>query len=154
MRLVLQRVTHATVSVNGRTLGAIGPGLLVLAGFGKGDTAEMPTTALWQKMLSKVVDLRIFADEKAKMNRSLRDVRGDLMLVSQFTLYAETKKGRRPSFIRSCPPDLAEQLYDTLVDDLEAMAPAKVASGKFGAEMLLDFANDGPVTIILDSADM
>lgn len=153
MRLVLQRVTHATVSIDGETVGKIGPGLMILAGFGVGDPADMPTLPIWKKMLSKVVDLRIFQDENDKMNKSLRDVSGDLMLISQFTLYASTKKGRRPSFTSSCPPDIAEELYDTLVDDLTSMAPANVASGKFGAEMLIDFANHGPVTIILDSED-
>ncbi len=154
MRLVLQRIPHATVSVHGRMVGKTGPGLLVLAGFGENDLDNMPSLPIWQKMLAKILDLRIFTDEHGKMNLSLRDVSGDLMIVSQFTLYADTRKGRRPSFTRTCPPNIAERLYDTLVDDLTDMAPAKVASGKFGAEMLLEFANDGPVTIIIDSEEM
>lgn len=156
MRLLLQRVTQATVSVEGRNVGQIGTGLLVLAGFGAADTADLPASPLWKKMLAKVVELRIFPDDAGKMNKSLIDAKGDLLLVSQFTLYADCKKGRRPSFTASCPPDIAQALYNTLVTDFTALVPtpAQVSSGIFGAEMLLDFTNWGPVTILLDSDDM
>ncbi len=157
MRLVIQRVTHATVTVQSRSVGEIDQGLLILVGFGLGDTANLPSLPIWNKMLSKIVELRIFPDSEGRMNKSLADTAGELMVVSQFTLYADCKKGRRPSFTRSCPPELAQTLYETLLTDLADLtdlAPGKLASGEFGAEMLLDFTNWGPVTIILDSDEM
>ncbi len=154
MRLIIQRVTRANVTVGNRIVGEIGQGLLVLVGFGSGDTTNLPSLPIWNKMLRKLVELRIFPDSKGKMNKSLTDTAGELMVVSQFTLYADCKKGRRPSFTRSCPPKLAQTLYETLLTDLAALAPGKLASGEFGAEMLLNFINWGPVTIILDSEQM
>lgn len=158
MRFVIQRVTQASVTVaddgKKQTIGEIGQGLLILAGFGRDDSADLPSQPVWKKMLSKVVDLRIFPDSQGKMNQSLADKNGDLLLISQFTLYADCKKGRRPSFTKSCPPNIAEPLYDTLKSDLATRTPRTFASGTFGAEMLLDFTNWGPVTIILDSEDM
>lgn len=157
MRLVLQRVTKAACEVDGETIGKIGLGLVVLAGFGAEDCedgAAAPGGALWKKMLNKICDLRIFADDKERMNLSLRDVSGDLLVISQFTLHADCRKGRRPSFIQAAPPDQAQSLYHRLVTDLKSMAPARVASGEFGAEMHIDMTNWGPVTIVLDSEEL
>lgn len=137
MRLLLQRVTRARVESEGKVLGEIGQGLLVLAGFGKNDGP----------------DLRVFPDEGGKLNLSLRDTAGDLLLVSQFTLYADCRRGRRPSFSDAAPPDTARALFQTLARDLAPLVPGKLAAGSFGADMLLDFVNWGPVTILLDSAE-
>ncbi len=154
MRIVLQRVTDAKVTVNGNVIGETGAGLLALVGLGKNDTADLPSQPVWKKMIDKMLNLRIFVDEEGKFNKSLMNTSGDLMLVSQFTLYADCKKGRRPSFTNACHPDIAEPLFNTFVDDVNKLAPAQVATGEFGAEMHLDFTNWGPVTIILDSEDM
>ncbi|NDV20752.1 D-tyrosyl-tRNA(Tyr) deacylase [Pseudodesulfovibrio sp. JC047] len=151
MRLVIQRVSDASVSVNGTTLGTIETGLLVLAGFGSDDTANLPNTPIWKKMLDKTLNLRIFPDAEGKMNRSLTDIQGDILLISQFTLYADCKKGRRPSFTTACHPAIAEPLFDRLMDDTQAQTPGHFATGQFGAEMNLNFTNWGPVTILLDS---
>ncbi len=158
MRLLLQRVSRAAVEVEGQTVGRIGPGLLVLAGFGKADGADLPGTKLWNTLCAKVLDLRIFPDDAGKLNLSLRETAqagqgGGLLLVSQFTLYADTRRGRRPSFTDAAAPDLARSLYDRLAADLAAQCPGPFATGVFGAEMRLDFVNWGPVTILLDSAD-
>ncbi len=154
MRLVIQRVRQARVEATGRLLAETGPGLLVLAGFGAMDAAEMPGTGLWRTMCDKVLDLRIFPDAEDRLNLSLAEVGGDLLLVSQFTLYADCRKGRRPSFSGAAAPDLARDLYTALVRDLSAKAPAKVGSGEFGAMMDVTFTNWGPVTILLDSAEL
>lgn len=154
MRIVIQRVSDARVSVEGRLVGEIATGILALVGFGKEDTVSLPDSPVWQKMLDKLFNLRIFPDEAGKLNLSLLDVSGDLMLVSQFTLYADCKKGRRPSFTGACQPYVASPLFDRFVEAARAIAPGKVASGEFGAVMHLDFTNWGPVTIILDSNDM
>lgn len=154
MRLVIQRVSDAKVTVGDAVLGEIATGLLLLVGFGKKDTPELPESAVWKKLLDKVVSLRIFPDENDKLNKSLTDIKGDLMLISQFTLYADCKKGRRPSFTDACHPYMAESLYDHFVEDARVLAPGKLATGRFGEEMHLDFTNWGPVTIILDSNDM
>jgi len=157
VRLLLQRVSRAAVDVaeggEQRRVGEIGPGLLVLAGFGKDDGPALPGSKLWQTLCAKVLDLRIFPDEAGKLNLSLKETGGGLLLVSQFTLYADTRRGRRPSFTDAAPPELARALYDRLAADLSALCPGPFASGVFGAEMLLDFVNWGPVTILLDSAD-
>jgi len=154
VRIVIQRVTDAKVTVAGRTLGETGTGLLTLVGFGHGDTTNIPASPIWGKMLNKMLNLRIFPDDAGKLNRSLVDISGDLMLISQFTLYADCKKGRRPSFTGACHPDIAAPLFDRFVEDARKMAPATVATGEFGAEMHLDFTNWGPVTILLDSDDL
>lgn len=154
MRFVIQRVSDAKVSVHGGVVGEIGTGLLVLAGFGHSDEADLPDSPIWKKMLDKMLNLRIFPDENDKMNRSLMDIEGDLMLISQFTLYADCKKGRRPSFTNACHPYIAESLFDRIVEDARKLAPGEFATGRFGAEMHLDFTNWGPVTIILDSDDL
>lgn len=154
MRLVIQRVSDARVTVGGNLLGEISTGLLVLVGFGKEDTADLPESPVWKKMLDKMVNLRIFPDDEGKLNKSLTDIDGDLMLISQFTLYADCKKGRRPSFTDACHPYMAESLFDRFVVDARELAPGGLATGRFGEEMHLDFTNWGPVTIILDSEEM
>jgi len=157
MRLLLQRVTRAAVHVEGQCVGAIGQGLLVLAGFGKGDALDFPGARLWGTLLDKVLDLRLFPSQDGcgagPMDVSLRDAGGGLLLVSQFTLYADTRRGRRPSFSNAAPPDVAKILYDRLAADLAARSPGPFAQGVFGAQMHLDFVNWGPVTILLDSAE-
>lgn len=154
MRLVIQRVSDAKVTVGDNTLGEIGTGLLILIGFGKDDTPDLPESPVWKKLMDKVMNLRIFPDENDKLNKSVTDIKGDLMLISQFTLYADCKKGRRPSFTDACHPYMAESLYDRFVDEARDLAPGEFATGRFGEEMHLDFTNWGPVTIILDSNEM
>ena len=154
MRMVIQRVSDAKVLVSGKSVGEIGTGLLVLVGFGKHDEAEFAGSPQWQKMLDKMLNLRVFPDDGGKLNLSLTDIKGDLMLVSQFTLYADCKKGRRPSFTDACHPYIAESLFDRLSEEARKLAPGGFATGRFGAEMHLDFTNWGPVTIILDSEDL
>lgn len=153
MRLLLQRVTRAAVEVEGRRTGEIGQGLLVLAGFGREDGPELPGSRAWGSMLGKVLDLRVFPDAAGRLNRSLRETGGGILLVSQFTLYADTRRGRRPSFSDAAPPDVARVLYDRLALELSRACPGSFGQGIFGAEMLLDFVNWGPVTLLLDSAD-
>ncbi len=146
MRAVAQRVSEAKVTSEGRTLGAIGPGLLVLVGIASGDTLE---DAAW--LARKLVELRIFADTEDRMNRSLLDIGGGLLVVSQFTLFASTRKGTRPSFNDAAPPAAAIPLYERFLRDCEARLGAPVARGEFGAAMQVSLVNDGPVTILLDS---
>jgi D-tyrosyl-tRNA(Tyr) deacylase len=142
--VVLQRVSRAAVRVEGETVGEIGPGLLLLAAFRADDT---PAELEW--MARKCLELRIFRDDQDKMNRSLGEAGGDLLVVSQFTLYGDARKGRRPSFIGSAPPEIAEALYDRFVEDLRRLG-VRVATGIFGAMMEVELVNDGPVTLILD----
>jgi D-tyrosyl-tRNA(Tyr) deacylase len=145
MRAVLQRVKEASVTVDGQVVGAIGPGLLVLLGVGKGDTE-----ADVDFMVDKVPSLRIFEDDAGKMNRSLFDASKHLLAVSQFTLYADTRKGRRPSFVDAMPPDEAKRLYSLFCERCRA-AGLTVAEGVFAADMKVALVNDGPVTLVLDS---
>ncbi len=145
MRAVLQRVREASVTVDGAVVGRIGPGLLVLLGVGRGDTE-----ADVDFMVDKVPGLRVFEDELGKMNRSLHDTSRQLLAVSQFTLYADTKKGRRPSFVDAMPPDEARRLYGRFCERCRA-AGLTVAEGVFAADMQVALVNDGPVTIVLDS---
>jgi len=145
VRVVLQRVREASVRIDGEVVGRIGRGQLLLTGIGRDDDEE---TVEW--MAEKVVGLRIFADEEGKMNRSLHEVEGQLLVVSQFTLYGDASKGRRPSFVAAAGPERAEPLYEAFLAALEERAPAKVASGEFGAMMEVDLVNDGPVTLLLD----
>ncbi|MCJ2166258.1 MULTISPECIES: D-aminoacyl-tRNA deacylase [unclassified Pseudodesulfovibrio] len=154
MRAVIQRVTDARVTVQESLVGEIGTGLMVLIGFGNADQADFAGSPQWTKMLEKILNLRIFPDDEGKLNLSLNDIKGDLMLVSQFTLYADCKKGRRPSFTNACHPYIAESLFDRFVEDARKLAPGEFATGRFGSEMNLDFTNWGPVTIILDSEEM
>ena len=152
MRLLLQRVREASVTVASERVAAIGPGILALVGFGRDDGPEFAGGPVCRSMLEKVCELRIFPDAAGKLNVSLREAGGDLLLVSQFTLYAACRKGRRPSFSDAAPPDVAVHLYDRLVALAEAMLPGRVASGVFGADMDVALVNWGPVTIPLDSA--
>jgi D-aminoacyl-tRNA deacylase len=145
MRLLLQRVTRAEVRAEGRPLGAIGPGLAVLVGVGRDDTEEVART-----LAGKCVDLRIFRDEEGRTNRSLADVGGEVLAVSQFTLYADTRKGRRPSFLDAAEPEVGDRLYEAFAQAVEARG-IRVARGRFGAEMEVELVNDGPMTIWLDS---
>jgi MAF protein/D-tyrosyl-tRNA(Tyr) deacylase len=147
MRALLQRVTRASVSVDGAVLGSIGEGLVVLAGVRRGDTRG---DCEW--IAEKIAGLRIFQDEEGRMNRSVVEAKGAVLLVSQFTLYGDSRKGRRPSFDRAAPPEEAVPLLDELERRLRA-AGLVVATGRFGAHMHVDLLNDGPVTILLDSAD-
>ena len=146
MRLLLQRVTRASVTVEGEVIGRIGPGLMVLVGVGHGDD-EARADAL----AGRVADLRIFRDTEGKTNLSLIDVGGSALVISQFTLYGDTRKGRRPSFLDAAPPALGEALYERFADALAGRG-VPVERGSFGAEMEVDLINDGPMTIWLDSA--
>jgi D-aminoacyl-tRNA deacylase len=146
MRLVLQRVTSASVRVDGSVVGAIGRGLVALVGIGHDDTEQTVRT-----LADKTVDLRIFRDDAGLTNRSLMDVGGEVLAISQFTLYADTRKGRRPSFMGAAPPALGNALYDRFAEAVEARG-VPVARGVFGAEMAVELVNDGPMTIWLDSA--
>ena len=144
MRLVIQRVLHAEVQVDGNTIGKIGKGLLVFVGAGQDDTKEIA-----DKYLRKLLGLRIFEDENGKTNLSLKDVDGELLIVSQFTLYANCKKGNRPSFIEAGEPNMAEALYEYMIEEAKKSVPV-VEHGEFGADMKVSLLNDGPFTIILD----
>jgi D-tyrosyl-tRNA(Tyr) deacylase len=144
MKFVIQRVSHASVTVEGETVGEIQQGFLVLIGVGEEDTE-----AIADKFVRKMLGLRIFPDAEGKTNLSLKDVGGQLLLISQFTLYADCKKGNRPSFIRAGDPGKAEGLYEYIVDKCRAEIPV-VEKGCFGAHMKVQLENDGPFTIILD----
>lgn len=145
MRVVLQRVSRARVTIAGHVRGEIETGLLLLVGFTSGDD----TTRL-EWMSEKILGLRIFNDDQGKMNRSLIDVGGDLLVVSQFTLYGDTRKGRRPSFVHAAHPSEAVPLYEHFVDSLRRGAPGRVETGEFGAMMDVELVNDGPVTLVLE----
>ena len=148
MRFVIQRVTEAQVDVNGATIGKIGKGFLVLIGVSREDNR-----AIADKLVKKLIGLRIFEDAEGKTNLSLADVGGSLLLVSQFTLYADCKKGNRPSFIHAGAPDEAEALYEYIIERCRENVPV-VETGSFGAEMKISLVNDGPFTIILDDRDL
>ena len=145
MRFVVQRVTHASVTVDGNVIGKIGQGFMVLIGVSDEDTKE---TA--DKMVKKLLGLRIFEDENGKTNLALKDVDGELLLISQFTLYANCKKGFRPSFIEAGAPDMANELYEYIIEECKKVIPV-VERGSFGADMKVSLLNDGPFTIVLDS---
>ena len=146
MRALIQRVTSASVTINGQTSGQIDPGLLILLGIEDANTTE---DINW--LCGKISRLRIFSDEDGLMNRSVTDVNGGLLVVSQFTLYGSTKKGNRPSFIRSAKPPVAIPLYEQFVKTLGEVAGRPVETGEFGADMQVALVNDGPVTIWIDS---
>ena len=146
MRALIQRVREASVTIEGRVSGRIGPGLLVLVGVEETDNADDVAY-----LCGKIARLRIFADEAGKMNRSVTDADGGLLVVSQFTLFASTKKGNRPSFVRSAAPPVAIPLYERFVAELAAAAGRPVETGEFGADMQVALVNDGPVTIWMDS---
>lgn len=146
MRIVLQRVDRAAVRVGDDTVGSIGRGLLLLVGVGP-DDARLDLVAAARK----IVELRVFADAEGKMNLSLLDRGFEVLAVSQFTLYGDTRKGRRPSYVQAAPPDVAEPIFDGLVAAMRA-AGVRVATGRFGAHMAVDLVNDGPVTLVLELA--
>ena len=145
MRAVVQRVSRAKVTVEGQVTGEIGPGLMVLLGVGKEDNAAIAKT-----MAAKVANLRIFEDDQGKMNRSLLDVKGSVLVVSQFTLYGDARGQRRPSFVGAAPPEQAKNLYEEFAEALRRLG-VTVATGVFGAMMSVELVNEGPVTILLDS---
>ncbi|MDO4313065.1 MAG: D-aminoacyl-tRNA deacylase [Eubacteriales bacterium] len=145
MRFVIQRVTSADVKVEGETIGAIGKGFMVLIGVADSDTKEIA-----DKMVKKMIGLRIFEDEQGKTNLSLDSVGGSLLLISQFTLYANCRKGNRPSFIEAGKPEMAEEMYEYIIARCKETVPV-VERGSFGADMKVSLTNDGPFTIILDS---
>ena len=147
MKALLQRVSEASVSVSGEEVGRIGPGLVVFLGVADGDTERDA-----QYLMQKIINLRIFADADEKFNLSALDINGELLLISQFTLLADTRKGRRPSFTEAAPPDQAEELFEYFVEQASASG-LKVATGRFQQYMQVEIHNDGPVTVILDSRD-
>lgn len=144
MKFVIQRVTEASVTIDGKVSGKIGKGFLVLIGVGQDDTKEIA-----DKFIKKLIGLRIFDDENGKTNLALKDVDGELLLVSQFTLYANCKKGNRPSFVEAGDPKQAEELYEYIIEECRKQVPV-VETGEFGADMKVSLLNDGPFTIILD----
>ena len=148
MRFVIQIADEARVDVEGKTVGKIGQGYLVFVGIGEGDTKEIA-----DKMVKKMMGLRIFKDENDKINLSIKDVGGEILLVSQFTLYADCKKGNRPNFIKSAAPDIAESLFNYIVDLVKAETEV-VETGVFGAHMSVSLVNNGPFTVILDSDEI
>ena len=145
MKFVIQRVSHASVAVHEETIGRINQGYLVLIGVGKEDTREDA-----DRLVKKMIGLRIFADENGKINKSLKDVDGGLLLVSQFTLYADCRHGNRPGFTEAAGPDLANELYKYIIESCRQQVPV-VETGEFGADMKVELLNDGPFTIILES---
>lgn len=148
MRFVVQRVSEASVTVEGECIGKINTGFLVLIGIAENDTREIA-----DKLIRKLIGLRIFRDAEGKTNLSLKDVNGELLLVSQFTLYADCKKGYRPSFVHAGNPELANNLYEYIIEECRKQLPV-VETGSFGADMKVSLLNNGPFTILLDSDDL
>lgn len=146
MIAVIQRVSSAAVKINGEIKGETGIGYLVLLGIGQEDCAE---DIEW--LATKIINLRIFGDKEGKMNLSLHEVGGNILLISQFTLFASTKKGNRPSFIEAAKPELATPLYEQTIESLEKKLGKKIQTGEFGADMMVSLVNDGPVTIVIDT---
>ena len=148
MRVVIQRVQHASVTINGQVKSAIKGGLMILVGIcdedGKDDI---------EYLTKKIINLRIFNDEQGVMNLSVKDVNGEILLISQFTLMASTKKGNRPSYIKAARPEISIPLYESLIQSLEGALERKIGTGEFGADMKVELLNDGPVTIIIDTKD-
>ena len=148
MRVVVQRVSQSNVKVSGEVIGEINEGLMVLVSFVDDDNN---TDLEW--MTKKIVNLRIFNDDEGKMNRSVQDVGGDILLISQFTLHGSTKKGNRPSFIKAAKPDFANFMYERFIKVLEQSLGKEIQTGEFGGDMKVSLVNDGPTTIIIDSKD-
>ena len=148
MRFVVQRVSEASVTVDGKVIGAIGKGFLVLIGVEEADTKEIAA-----KMVKKLCALRIFEDENGKTNLDLGTVGGALLLISQFTLYADCRKGNRPSFVKAGSPAMAEEMYEYIISESKKLVPA-VERGEFGADMKVSLLNDGPFTVVLDSREL
>ena len=147
MRFLIQRVKEASVKVDNKVIGAIDHGLLIFVGICEGDNEQIA-----DKLIKKLIGLRIFTDSEGKTNISLADVGGSLLIVSQFTLYADCKKGNRPSFTKAAPPDLAEKLYEYIIS--KCKEHAEVSTGSFGADMKVSLVNDGPFTILLDDKEL
>lgn len=145
MKLVVQRVKNSNVVVEGKVIGEIGQGFMVLIGVAPTDTKEIADF-----LVQKLIRLRVFEDENQKMNLSIQDINGELLLISQFTLYADCNHGNRPSFIGAAGPDMANELYEYFVEECKKQNIKKVATGEFGADMQVSLQNDGPVTIILE----
>ena len=145
MKIVLQRVLEANVKVDNKIIGTIGNGLLLLVGVSENDT---PETVKW--LSNKIVNLRVFSDKDGKMNLSVKDVKGEILIISQFTLYANIKKGTRPSYVEAAKPEIAIPLYQKFIQQIETDLGKKVQTGIFGADMKVYLVNNGPVTIILD----
>ena len=148
MKFVIQRVNHASVKVDGNVVGKIDKGYMVLIGISENDTKDIAA-----KMIKKMIGLRIFEDENGKTNISLKDVSGELLLISQFTLYADCKKGNRPSFINAGKPDMANEMYEYIIEQCKKEISV-VEKGIFGADMKVSLENDGPFTIVLDSKEI
>ena len=146
MRVVIQRVKEASVSISGKVKAAIGPGMLILLGIEEADTED---DISW--LCNKIFNLRIFSDESGAMNLSLQDIRGEILVISQFTLFASTRKGNRPSFLRSAKPIIAIPLYENFLLQLGQTIGMEIKSGEFGADMQVSLLNDGPVTILIDT---
>lgn len=148
MKFVIQRVNHASVSIEGEIVGSIKKGFLVFIGVSQEDTKEIA-----DKMIKKLIGMRIFDDENGKTNLALADVKGEVLLVSQFTLYANCKKGNRPSFMNAGAPDMANEMYEYIIEACKKQVPV-VETGAFGADMKINLENDGPFTIVLDSEEL
>ena len=148
MRVVVQRVSQSNVKVSGEIIGEINEGLMVLVSFVDEDN---DTDLGW--MTKKIINLRIFNDDEGKMNRSVQDIGGDILLISQFTLHGSTKKGNRPSFIKAAKPDFANVMYERFIKVLEQTLGKEIQTGEFGGDMKVSLVNDGPTTIIIDSKD-
>jgi D-tyrosyl-tRNA(Tyr) deacylase len=146
MKILLQRVSGASVSIDGEIVGSIGRGLLLLVGFGRDDRGEVLLS-----MANKVVNMRVFPDDSGRFSHSLMDIGGEALLVPQFTLYADTRKGRRPDFTAAMPPGDATHLFDEFTETVKAALPGNVQTGRFGVDMQVSLINDGPVTILLQS---
>lgn len=149
MKVIIQRVTESDVKIDGKIAGKINKGLNLLVGIGHEDCE-----ADLKKAVEKIVNLRIFEDENGKMNLSLLDIKGDALIISQFTLFADIRKGRRPSFTNAASPDKANELYERFIEMMREVVPGKVETGEFGADMKVSILNDGPVTIILDTKEL
>ena len=145
MKLVVQRVKKSNLKIKNKLYSSINTGMVILIGISKNDNYEMA-----KELANKITKLRIFNDDNGKMNKNIMEIKGEILVVSQFTLYADTNKGNRPSFINAAKPELAISLYNHFIDELQKLISSKVRSGKFGAEMKIELINDGPVTIILE----
>ncbi|MCH1485071.1 MAG: D-aminoacyl-tRNA deacylase [Flavobacteriaceae bacterium] len=145
MKLVVQRVKKSNLKIKNKLYSSINTGMVILIGISKNDNYEMA-----KELANKIIKLRIFNDDNGKMNKNIMQIKGEVLVVSQFTLYADTNKGNRPSFINAAKPELAISLYNHFIDELQKLISSKVRSGKFGAEMKIELINDGPVTIILE----
>tara|TARA_A100001011_G_scaffold79820_1_gene82669 strand:+ start:951 stop:1394 length:444 start_codon:yes stop_codon:yes gene_type:complete len=145
LKLVVQRVKKSNLKIKNKLYSSINTGMVILIGISKNDNYEMA-----KELANKIIKLRIFNDDNGKMNKNIIQIKGEVLVVSQFTLYADTNKGNRPSFINAAKPELAISLYNHFIDELQKLISSKVRTGKFGAEMKIELINDGPVTIILE----